>query len=313
MKKRRKKLLCILLVTILGLTVLSGCQPPVPAEPLKEPPELTVKCGEQSIQVHNGADSWSDGNVNSSGSTIHPLYDRDNYPSLATNYSEASFGFSVEPSRIVEIRRWDYHALMADPDTDHSSEQLSGAPVKFSENTFQVGFGDYIYEILAEWPEGTASYVFVINTATPGSLTSDVLTSPPDLTVKCGENAIEANITSCSWYYNDGGTEASSLHPLYERDNYPLLTADESRVTLEFDVPPLRISEVRCWDYHTPYADPDTDYSYEQLKGEPVEFTETTVNVRSGEYIYAVEADWAGEDYHGNASYIFRIKSDRGE
>lgn len=140
----------------------------------------------------------------------------------------------------------------------------------------------------------------------PGSNGSSKPTSnePPALKVLDSTcMAIEANIGTYSWMYDNGdGTQtgicADSSHPLeWQEFLIPMATADGT-VELYFDVEPQEI-RIRCWS--------DAYWGQVDAKEEKVTIQGNKLELKSGGYIYEVVATWTGENLaaEGTAYYAF--------
>lgn len=126
----------------------------------------------------------------------------------------------------------------------------------------------------------------------------ETLTSPPALTVECGNASIEAWLGTYSWTYRASfgsfrGVESDSAHPLDCKDSLPVLEAESSTVVLRFAETPDSIS-VRCWS--------DDHWSDPSAESEEIAANGNGIELRSGGYIYEVYAKWSSQ---GSAHYAF--------
>ena len=117
--------------------------------------------------------------------------------------------------------------------------------------------------------------------------------------------AIEANIGTYSWMYDNGdGTQtgicADSSHPLeWQKFLIPMTTSDDT-VELYFDVQPQEMS-VRCWS--------DANWGKVNAKEENVNLSGNKLELKDGGYIYEVVAKWTGENLaaEGTVHYGFYV------
>lgn len=120
--------------------------------------------------------------------------------------------------------------------------------------------------------------------------------------------AIEANIGTYSWMYDNGdrtwtGVEADSSHPLeWQEFLVPMTTADGT-VELYFDVEPQEFT-IRCWS--------DAYWGQVDYKEEKVTIQGNKLELKAGGYIYEVIATWTGENLaaEGTAYYAFYVIQD---
>ena len=151
-------------------------------EVFKEPPELTIVCGEKQIMALKGTYSWeySNGNGTSTGieaDSMHPLNAKEYMTELPLAYSykssidlfKAHLQFETAPDE-VEIRYWDASCW-----NDYSAERKELTVQALEADYIDVGFsteytaklleGNYIYEVIAKWSSsedygGIAHYSF---------------------------------------------------------------------------------------------------------------------------------------------------------
>ena len=139
---------------VYSVELMEPAEPEV--EPLKAPPELTVTCGESSIEALKGGFSWLQGsNYAVIADSAHPLQCFELMPYLSGSGS-AQLEFGVEPDEL-SVRRWG-----ADCWGEPASESED---VPVSDLSIELAEGEYIYEVTAEWSRfedfgGTASYSF---------------------------------------------------------------------------------------------------------------------------------------------------------
>lgn len=135
---------------------------------LKEPPTLTVTCGETSIKALLGGYSWviTGENGASTASIVdsaHPLQCRELMQSLMPEAHTVSLMFDDEPDA-VHVRCWS-EELWSGYDADNESEELTVSLDDAGGFRFDLKDGNYIYEVVAEWNDsraysGTANYSF---------------------------------------------------------------------------------------------------------------------------------------------------------
>lgn len=157
------------LLLLLPLCLLSGCgkaAAPAP-EVLREPPALTVRCKDTSVEALRGTASWSCDNGDGSwtsfeADSLHPLDEaaRDLTPRLVFPASgeapKAALEWDTAPDTVT-VRRWS-DALWGD----------TGAPaeeIPAEDFTITLREEGCVYEVVAGWssPEhwgGTAHYSF---------------------------------------------------------------------------------------------------------------------------------------------------------
>ena len=145
----------------------------------------------------------------------------------------------------------------------------------------------------------------------PGSngASKPTLKEPPALKVLDSTCiAIEANIGTYSWMYDNGdGTQtgvcADSSHPLeWQEFLVPMITTDDT-VELYFDVQPQEVS-VRCWS--------DANWGKVNAKDENANLSSNKLELKDGGYIYEVVAKWTGENLaaEGTVHYGFYVIKD---
>lgn len=116
-----------------------------------EPPEFTVTVGEKTIHPILGTYSWTVDNGDGTGEGIEadseapPDLVRGTNPLQLTATSSVKFNFEEPPTHyILNIWDEDYTILRQTKELDLSET------------------GTFIYEVLAHWEQGTASYAFAI-------------------------------------------------------------------------------------------------------------------------------------------------------
>ncbi|MGP4073560.1 hypothetical protein ACTWQB_13505 [Piscibacillus sp. B03] len=149
--------LSVYLVMSCIILVLSGCgvndsqasdnqEPKVNPETNLEPPQLTVKLGGESLKAKRGVYSWSEGGAGieaSSEDPINILKSSDPHP--VNQETVIKLDFESEPDD-YEVKIWHDPGLIERVlDFDLSLQQ-----------------GEVVYEVLAHWPQGKASYAFKV-------------------------------------------------------------------------------------------------------------------------------------------------------
>ena len=145
----------------------------------------------------------------------------------------------------------------------------------------------------------------------PGSSGASKPTSKEPPALKVLESsciAIEANIGTYSWMYDNGdgtwtGVEADSSHPLEWQEFLVPMTTSDDTVELYFDVQPQEVS-IRCWS-DAYWGKIDSEEENTTLSGNKLE-------LKDGGYIYEVVAKWTGENLaaEGTVHYGFYIVKD---
>lgn len=145
----------------------------------------------------------------------------------------------------------------------------------------------------------------------PGSNGASKPTSmePPALKILDSSGmAIEANIGTYSWIYDNGdGTQtgicADSSHPLEWQEFLIPLSTSDPEVEFYFDVEPQEFT-IRCWS--------DTYWGQTDAKEEKMTVNGNKLELKQGGYIYEVVAKWTGENLaaEGTAYYAFYVIQD---
>ena len=127
-------------------------------EPLSVAPELTVKCGEELLQVQSGNCSWEGPAAN--GKTMafiacgaHPLDNISGQTFHKVHADTLELSFPAKPDRVT-VRRW--------PGSDLGDTDAPAQSAELEDLTFSLEQGNWVYEITATWERdtwgGTASY-----------------------------------------------------------------------------------------------------------------------------------------------------------
>jgi hypothetical protein len=142
----------------------------------------------------------------------------------------------------------------------------------------------------------------------PGSSgpSKPAMKEPPRLTVSFGEgDTFDAEICGFYWSFANGdgtmsGIKADSPHPLDPQLQLTPIETTESRVELQFEVPPQRIS-VCCWS--------DTLIGNTSAPAENASVSGSMLELKPGGYIYEVTAVWNGENLaaEGTVRYVFHL------
>lgn len=134
---------------------------------LKEPPALTVLCGDTAAGALLGTYSWQWQTPGGSwegvaSDSAHPLDCQEFLLPLETEEETAVLRFQAEPGSIVDVRCWS--------DAHWSDPHAEAEPCVFDGSTLQLKPGGYIYEVTAQWDDsqgsgGTAHYSFFIRSS----------------------------------------------------------------------------------------------------------------------------------------------------
>lgn len=117
-----------------------------------QPPSLTIYVGEETISPSLGTYSWSFDNgdgtetVIESDSLAPPELVKNNNPLQVTVDTKVELNFEIQPD-MYTVRIWD--------DGNNVISTL--------DKVVLFGKGKVIYEVLAHWKQGTASYAFSLN------------------------------------------------------------------------------------------------------------------------------------------------------
>ena len=169
-----KKLMAMVFVLLLSLAG-AGCTNTVDdtdSDVLKEPPALTVVCGDQSLEANRGTTSWQyeneDGTSEGFNSdSLHPLQAKEFMTPLelptddSVDQLEVSLQWDVDPEQ-VSVHCWSEASW---DQIDAESEEIPVSTEDMNSSSITLKGGNYIYEIVAEWNgnekySGTASYSF---------------------------------------------------------------------------------------------------------------------------------------------------------
>lgn len=152
--QRRQYFSIFCLITIL---VLCGCSPRnlhnLNNNQIQNPPELKVSVGEETIDAVLGNYSWSYHDKYESWTTgveyPEPLELVKFQPVVVevTQDTEVQLNFDLEPSG-YEVRIWDEEGNLLDIDTEVKIEEWEGT---------------IVVEIIADFAQGSASYVFKLH------------------------------------------------------------------------------------------------------------------------------------------------------
>lgn len=127
--------------------------------------------------------------------------------------------------------------------------------------------------------------------------------APPTLSIVVGENTYDALEGTSSWatISEDGTADAKEKtvsHPLMCQESLSLIEANSGNATLSFTVAPDTIT-MECWE----------DSCFGDVTAESVEIMldENQFELKSGNYVYKVQASWTNEKYMGVVSYSFYV------
>ena len=118
---------------------------------IMEPPTLTINVGEETLMPTLGTYSWHFENEDGTGTgvesdSLSPPESVNNDNSMqVTADTEVKLNFEVQPDR-YSVRIWDDENIISSSDKVVLSSR-----------------GKVIYEVLAYWEQGTASYVFSLD------------------------------------------------------------------------------------------------------------------------------------------------------
>lgn len=129
------------------------------------------------------------------------------------------------------------------------------------------------------------------------------MSDPPRLTVTCGDVSFVLNYAGCSWEGPAPNGQinakiACGASPLDVRNPPKQFSVGAEDVELSFDVPPTSIV-INMWE----------EMRMGNSMTEPVDVLKDvyTFSPHTGLRIYQVVATWEGGEYHGEASYHFRL------
>ncbi|WP_208559453.1 hypothetical protein [Marinilactibacillus kalidii] len=115
------------------------------------PPILTVQAGGEVVEPVIGTYSWSDESTEGMDNSVEANSDsppelvKDTTPLHLTDETSYNLAFDKAPDKVT-VKVWDNETNTVIPDEDLLSVE-----------------GEVTYEVLAEWPEGTVSYAFLVN------------------------------------------------------------------------------------------------------------------------------------------------------
>ena len=139
------------MVPLLALVYVTGCTNS--STQILEPPNLVISVDGDTIQPIVGTYSWSRQNSDGAATSIHADSDappglvKDQEPLIVTSSSEMTFDFEIPPTK-YEIRAWD------------KDNNVTGT---YDEVDLSEHEGTVIFEVLAHWEQGTASYAFLLD------------------------------------------------------------------------------------------------------------------------------------------------------
>lgn len=127
--------------------------------------------------------------------------------------------------------------------------------------------------------------------------------APPHVLVIGNMNAVNAWRGTTSWMTEgeDGigsGIESDSPHPLECKDDLPILEiTKKTTVNLKFEAAPSTITVKQ-------YKATATDFdSYKEIA-----VTNSSFEIKSGNYVYEIIASWSGTYYNGTVYYAFKTE-----
>lgn len=153
----RNNILFLAFMFIIILTMIGCSNDNVPNKNLEEssedgliaPPNLTIHIGNETVTPRLGTYSWSNDNKDGTATSVEsdspspPELVKENQPLQVTAEATIKLDFEKEPDRYT-LRIWD---------EDHNV-------VNATDKIVLSDKGLVIYEVLAYWEEGTASYAF---------------------------------------------------------------------------------------------------------------------------------------------------------
>lgn len=150
---KHKKLLWLLLLIPAVIVCIVVFREPA----YREPPELLVRAGEETLAIPGIATSWTykqGGRWNSYETSLKPVNPQGEYPELAGESKNAKLEFEYEPDRLRVSRYW-----ISQTEIVEVSWWVDG-------NEVELASGNYFYEVTANWSRedrkwgGSATYYF---------------------------------------------------------------------------------------------------------------------------------------------------------
>lgn len=155
----RNNILFLAFMFISILTMMGCSNTSVPDESSEEsledgliaPPNLTIHIGNETVTPRLGTYSWSNDNKDGTATSVEsdssspPELVKEDQPLQVTAEATIKLDFEKEPDRYI-LRNWD---------EDHNV-------VSATDKIVLSNKGMVIYEVLAYWEEGTASYAFSV-------------------------------------------------------------------------------------------------------------------------------------------------------
>ncbi len=156
------KRLIALVVSLICLFSFSSCRNQA-ENPRQEPPSLTVQCGSETVEALLSTYSWSIVSSDGKGRSIsadgkHPVELLDLYTPLPLgSETTATLSFEVKPLSVT-VKCWNENNLDLD---DASNLYADCMELDYDNGTITLPTdGNYIYEVLASWENGSAYYAF---------------------------------------------------------------------------------------------------------------------------------------------------------
>ncbi|RAL20850.1 hypothetical protein [Thermoflavimicrobium daqui] len=142
-----RKIIVPIMITLLFLT---GCPNPPSPEQLK-PPQATVRVDNKQITTRQGSFCWSEGGAGVCQDAIPPdEIAKKLKPTTVKPKSRLTIQFHRPPKKgSLGVNLWKDHK----PQTVQVVNNVIGLPDRP---------GVYVYDFFAEWEQGSASYVFVV-------------------------------------------------------------------------------------------------------------------------------------------------------
>lgn len=132
--------------------------------------------------------------------------------------------------------------------------------------------------------------------------TDKICDKPPVLTVKYGDEQINALLGTHTWNWTDidgtvQGVASDHAHPLNIKEHVPVINTNEREAVLHFEDAPDTVSVV-CWS--------DDCWNNASADSEEIVVTNNSFELKQGGFIYQIMAKWNDKTKHnGEATYSF--------
>jgi hypothetical protein len=124
-----------------------------PKDTLQTPPNLTISVGEEIVRLVRGTYSWSYNNGDGTSTGINA--DSGTPPNLVENQKLVDVTPNTEVRLNFETQPTNYQVMIWD-----TNNNIKGT---YDEVVLSEYNGKVIYEVLAQWEQGTVSYAFSLN------------------------------------------------------------------------------------------------------------------------------------------------------